>query len=268
MLFFFEKVMIPQSFLPRMILALALPLELAVILSAPGISHSQSASKGLGERPLVAQSQRTRRTRRLSFRPPSFGAPARRRGASVRGGCGASQEQMIPILPEITPALTAAEYPTLLVYLPETTAQTAELVVRNARTKEIMYKVPFTLSAKAGVLGLNLPTDGTLPALEVGQNYNWTFSVICDANDRSGDMAVSGQVRRVEVAQNLSKELETTPVKDRPALYAESGLWYDAVESLMRLRLAAPNDVVLKTDWKDLLRSVKLDAIVEKPLIS
>lgn len=258
----------PQSFLPRMILALALPLELAVILSVPGIVHSQPVDTGLSERLLVAQSRPTRRTRRLSFRPPSFGAPARRRGASVRGGCGASQEQMIPVLPEITPALTAEKYPTLFVYMPETVAKTAELVVKDAGTKELVYKVPFTLSAKNGILGLSLPTDGTVPALEVGKSYNWTFSVICDATDRSGDMVVSGQVKRVEVNQTLSKQLETALAGDRPALYAESGLWYDAVDSLMRLRLAAPNDVVLKMDWKDLLRSVKLDAIVEKPLIS
>ena len=65
----------------------------------------------------------------------------------------------------------------------------------------------------------------------------------------------------------LASELEKAAPKDRPSIYANAGLWYDTVTSLVQLREANPNDPQLAEDWTDLLQSIGLDAIAQAPLV-
>ncbi|MEQ9372772.1 MAG: DUF928 domain-containing protein [Coleofasciculus chthonoplastes F3-SA18-01] len=211
-----------------------------------------------------------------SIRFPTTGTPRRRRSAATRGGavearvpksCGnSSDEQMVALLPPTEPVRTVSEHPTILVSLPENTAKEAEFYLKEAGKDDIIYETTVTLPGDSGIVSVPLPDDGTLPALEVGKMYTWHFFVICQ--DMTNEPYVEGQIERVEPSPNLVAELENASPRDRAAIYAKAGIWYDCLNSLAQLYRSAPNDSAIASDWADLLESVGLDTISQKPLIS
>ena len=52
-----------------------------------------------------------------------------------------------------------------------------------------------------------------------------------------------------------------------PALYAQAGIWYEALATLAELRRSKPNDSVLISAWESLLQSVGLDTVAKEPII-
>jgi hypothetical protein len=65
----------------------------------------------------------------------------------------------------------------------------------------------------------------------------------------------------------VAAQLQTATPRQRVLIYADNGYWYDTLKTLADLRAANPSDLTLVRDWKDLLQSVSLDAIVNQPLI-
>jgi len=171
------------------------------------------------------------------------------------------------LLPTTEPILTAARYPTFFVDLPKSSAKEAELRLLNNNKDRIIYETTVTLPSRSGIVSFSLPANGTLPPLEVGKSYYWELAVICDPDDRSGDVLLDGLVQRVELNPSLANKLRKAPPREHPAIYAETGIWYDALTSLAKLRRSSPNDSTIAADWTELLKSVGLDAAAQKTLI-
>jgi hypothetical protein len=218
-------------------------------------THSPSANKG------IPPSSKAR-----TIRFPNVGTPRRREGAAVRGSCDFIDEKPVPLLPTTEPVLTAAKYPTFFVGLPQTSAKEAELLLLNSN-EEVVYETTVTLPGKPGIVSFSLPADGTLPPLEVGKSYYWQLSLVCGSQDQEEYMLVEGSVQRVELSPSLVNELGKAPPREHPAIYAEAGIWYDTLTSLAQLRRSSPNDSTIVADWAELLKSVGLDGIAQKPLI-
>jgi putative transposon-encoded protein len=210
-----------------------------------------------------------------AIRFPNVGRPRRLISGGVRGetakvpdSCGNStSEQVVALLPPTEPVLTVAEYPTIFVSLPRTSAKEAEFILKEADKDEVLYKTTVTLPSNSGIVSVSLPANGTLPPLEVGKDYHWYFFVICNSQDQADEPFVDGQIQRVKPSPNLVAELKNAPPRDRAALYAEAGVWYDAINSIAQLRRSSPNNGAIAADWAELLKSVGLDTISQKPLI-
>jgi len=54
--------------------------------------------------------------------------------------------------------------------------------------------------------------------------------------------AVFGWIDRVEPSPELAQQLDGASEVDRAILYAEHGMWYDAVATLAALRRSRPED--------------------------
>jgi len=106
-----------------------------------------------------------------------------------------------------------------------------------------------------------------VPPLEVGKNYTWVFSLVCDPKDRSADKAERGTVRRVELSADILGQLEAADPRRKTFIYAENGIWQDALGNLAAARRANPNESVFQTDWESLLDSVTLGAIAKEPIV-
>lgn len=264
-----------KSSLPCTIL-LTLSLELVVPTGFPVLAQAQI----LDQRGLARSEVSTKQTHSPSVRrgiPPSsqarairfpkVGTPRRREGAAVRGSCDSTAEKPVPLLPTTEPVLTAAQYPTFFVNLPQTSIKEAELFLLSGNKDRIVYETTVTLPDKPGIVSFSFPTDGTLPPLEVGKNYHWQLSVICGSQDQEEYTLIEGPVQRVELSPNLVDELKKASPREHPAIYAEAGIWYDAVTSLAQLRRSSPDDSAIAADWSELLKSAGLDEIAQKPLI-
>ncbi|HLO49201.1 MAG TPA: DUF928 domain-containing protein [Kamptonema sp.] len=265
-----------KSKFPQQLKILALALfSLALSLLAPTVVVSQSHSNSLSQ---------------IHFTPPPESAPAfaRRQESRSRCPCYNSVHSFTALLPPTSFAQTTAERPTFFLYVPHATAAKTVVnkddngcnkTVNNSQLRESfgvefelvdeqerrIYQTEFAITNTPGIISFTLPQNA--PPLELKKYYKWYFEVICDREDRSGDSVVSGWTRRVEITPNLAKELAKASPTDRPAIYAQYGLWQDTLTTLAQLRQSQPLDVSLAKAWEQLLKSVGLENISQEPLV-
>ena len=156
--------------------------------------------------------------------------------------------------------LTTLSHPTILIYIPKTKAKTADFVVFDHQSDSPVYKTAINLPKEPGIIAITIPKDQ--PELQPGI-YRWTVSLVCDS---SKPPFVQGMIKRVQPNSELTEALQKTPA-EQWSVYAQAGIWYDAIATLATLRQAQPNNPQLESDWKKLLQQVKLDALVTAPLI-
>src|SRR5919199_4122427 len=148
-------------------------------------------------------------------------APPTRRVRSVRGGCASSnQVSLTALTPKNKIGRTVSDYPTFFFYLPQTDAELAELILEDESGNQI-YQQEFTIKNLSGVIGVSIPANTNVPPLEVGKNYTWKFTVVCDADDRSSDQLESGVVRRVELSPDILSQLEKADPRQKTFIYAQ-----------------------------------------------
>ncbi|MBE9093572.1 DUF928 domain-containing protein [Tychonema sp. LEGE 07203] len=189
----------------------------------------------------------------------------------LRGGGCAIDSQLNPInLTSLAPqnkiARTVSDNPTFFFYLPPTRAKLAEFILQDASGKEI-YQQTLAISNVSGTIEVSIPANKNVPPLEAGKSYRWSFTVICDSQDRSGDMLERGTVLRVELSADIRSQLEKADPRQKSFIYAENGIWQDAISTLAAARRAQPDDPTLKADWESLLDSVKLGKIAKEPIV-
>lgn len=220
------------------------------------------------------------------FPAPNEVAPGSRTGEAIRsrGVCprvttpltalmpvtkatsGGQSASTTPTTSESVYGLTVAERPTFWFYVPYplTSSRPVEFVLQDEKGNDV-YQTQFTESeTMPGVVGLQLPS--TVDPLEVGKRYRWFFLIYCNPEEPT---FVEGWVERVALNPTLKNQLDqaTTP-QQKAAVYAEAGVWFEAVTTLAELRRQKPNDQALNAQWLDLLQSVDLEAIATEPVTS
>jgi Domain of Unknown Function (DUF928) len=239
------------------------------------LSPSQFAVMGLptpkidGTKPITQSGGPRFVEPRENFQPPNLnvGSPDRKVQSTTRGGCASSPPlSLTALVPKNKVGLTISDYPTFFFYLPETEAQLAEFILKDQRGNQI-YQQTLTVSNLSGAIDISIPANKNVPPLEVGKSYGWEFRVICNAEDRSTDMIEKGTVRRVELSADIRSKLENADARQKTFIYAENGIWQDALSNLAAARRANPNDAVLKADWESLLDSVTLGKIAKEPIV-
>jgi hypothetical protein len=199
------------------------------------------------------------------FKPPNRGAPSNTAGGATRGSsfCATGKTPLTVLVPSSRIGLTVAARPTFFVYVPPTSAKTAEFVLQDDKDNDI-YRTTIDLTGTPGITSLSLPA--TAPALEVGKDYLWYFSLVCQPKDRLEDVFVSAWVQRVQPTKTVTDALKRVSARDRPNVYAQASLWYDTLSSLAELRRNNPNDARLTSDWTQLLNFVGLKQVSREPL--
>lgn len=201
----------------------------------------------------------------ISFVP---GRPGRLRAAASRGRCFLNGKPAIPLIPTSKEAqLTTAEHPTFFFYIPETAQQIQglEFVLRDNESIAPLYRKTFKPLGKAGIVSVTIPVQQ--PSLKTGKAYTWSFSMICDPRSRDQDLYLEGKIERVQ-DENLSAQIQqTTQPLEQVVLYATAGLWENALSTLADLSRQRPNDPEIKKYWADLLTSVELAEVANKPLL-
>ncbi len=219
------------------------------------IARAPQAAVGLG-------------TNSITYIPDDIGIPSRRVPGASRGeSCLRGSKSLTALTPAKNPELTTAGYPKFFFYVPKTSGQVLEFVLQDEKKDEQFYKKTFKTNGQPGVIMLSLPANSTKPPLEMGKEYNWSFSVICDRLDRSQDLVVEGSIQRMAPDKNLTIELEKANPQERAILYATAGFWQDTLTTLAELRRSLPTDAGVKTDWEELLKSVGLEGIAKEPIV-
>jgi hypothetical protein len=196
--------------------------------------------------------------------PIDIGLPGRREGGGTRGcwrsdSTISSTDRLTALVPAQNFGYTSTNYPTFFVYVPQFYAENAvaaEFILSDEDDNEL-YKATFQTARTSGIISLSLPANANLPPLEVGKNYHWSFALICEMSDRSADVVVDSWIQRIEPSTTLQAELQQTSLEQRPSIYAQQGIWYDAISSLATLR-SQTGGPVPASQWVNLLNSVGL----------
>ncbi|MBN3872714.1 DUF928 domain-containing protein [Nostoc sp. JL33] len=207
--------------------------------------------------------------------PPGLPPGGRVRGGAKRGGCPLAKPDLTALMPSTKEAnsvinvwgQTIGERPSWFFYVPYTKdlPYEVEFVLQDQDSNEI-YQKAIALPDKPGVIRVSLPT--TAPALALNKPYLWFFTINCDKEKNSPPTFLQGVIQRVQLNPATVKELQTTEPLKRYSIYAQNGIWYEALTILAQLRQKNPQDAALQAEWRNLLSSIRLDDIVAEPILS
>jgi hypothetical protein len=80
-----------------------------------------------------------------------------------------------------------------------------------------------------GIQPIVLPENARI---EQGNEYRWSVRMQLDEKSPSKDIVATGGIRRTNAWPALKEALSKVPVTESAIVYAEHGLWYDALEAL------------------------------------
>ena len=192
----------------------------------------------------------------MIYRPAKGSAPA----ARVTGGSRGSGDTTITLdvlAPDET-GLTTQEQPSLFWYQSKSAAARFELTLLEENKVKPVLQVNVDRSANAGIQRLKLSDHGV--KLAVGIEYQWVIALVTDPNNRSSDLVASGFIQRIEPSSELKAKIAKASPLTLPAIYAEAGIWHDALETLSDSIDAQPGNKALRQTRADMLAQVGLKA--------
>ena len=191
----------------------------------------------------------------LAYRPPMRGAPASRVGGGSRGVGDATLELSV-LAPDHT-GLTIHSQPTLYWYLSKPANARLDVTVIDDKEIDPLLEHVVGVPKDAGIQHLDLATVGT--TLEPGVEYRWFVAVIPDEKQRSNDLVASGTIQYTKPDTELEQSLAKADARNSASIYAEQGVWYDAVDAISRAIQQNPGDAGLRAQRAVLLEQVGLN---------
>jgi hypothetical protein len=202
--------------------------------------------------------------------PEIDNAPGGREPGATRSANGCLEEDkalaIVQPVGDRNRITTSAIYPTFFFYLPETSAPKAEFVLTDDRYQEI-YKTTFDVFDAGSTIRVTIPASLLSPTLEVGSEYTWSFSLLCNPNEPSGNIFIQGTIERMMSSGGSGREMMAASASDRLARFLEEENWTDALIALADLRRENPNDRSLRDRWTSLLQELGLEDYASEPLV-
>ncbi|HEX5767118.1 MAG TPA: DUF928 domain-containing protein, partial [Burkholderiales bacterium] len=106
-----------------------------------------------------------------------------------------------------------------------------------------------------GIHAFRLADHGV--ALKPGVEYQWFVAVVRNPAQRSNDVLAGGTIKRVTDSPVPAQLKQASPAQ-QAALYAEAGIWYDAIDQLSRQISADQSNRQLRERRAALLEQVGL----------
>lgn len=189
--------------------------------------------------------------------PPNLGAPKGRTGGGASRGVCLQQQAMQAVLPREANRsypLTGSEHPTFWFYLPDRASSETQLefVIQDAADQYVYKTVVTQPNVSAGLVSLTVPEQSS--PLVSGAVYSWTLSLQCDPKHPSRMAFIRGMIQKVAIAPTSTVASLASAPEMTARLYAQQGLWYDALTLLAQDLQTQPVSKSTAQLWKDLLK--------------
>jgi hypothetical protein len=188
------------------------------------------------------------------YRPPLRGAPAGRVAGGTRGF-----NEKLPYLCALVPdhvGLTVETQPCLYYFLAAATDLPLEFTIIEKNAVYPLLETRIRPPHTAGIHAICLADYGK--HLEQGLQYRWFVALVPDEEHRSRDMLAAGAVELVVLQSELKEILQKANSIETAFIYAEKGVWYDALTSLSAAIEKKPEDSMLAKQRAFLLEQVGL----------
>ncbi|MGH8504329.1 MAG: DUF928 domain-containing protein [Gammaproteobacteria bacterium] len=194
--------------------------------------------------------------------PPLRGAPASRVGGASRGLTEASVTLSV-LAPHHT-GLTTREQPSLYWYLSKPVAARLELTLIDDQAINPLAEIQLSAPDTPGIQHVDLSKHDI--KLKPGVEYRWFVALVPDPKQRSNDILAGGTIKRIEPSASLRAKLAHTSGDQLTYVYAEEGIWYDAIATVSGLIEDAPGNANLKAQRATLLEQVGLAKIAAEDM--
>lgn len=203
-----------------------------------------------------SQPIKTNQTSKVRFRPQTTTTAAVRVTGGSRGADANAIALALDVLAPDDVGLTTQAQPSLFWFQSKPAEMKFELTLLEENQARPLVQFTVERSAKAGIQRLPLADHGV--KLAPGVEYQWVVALIHDPENRSSDLVASGVIKRVAPSDELRRNVLAASLETLPAVYAEAGIWYDALTALSDQIEARPTDTTLREARVDLLRQVGL----------
>jgi hypothetical protein len=193
------------------------------------------------------------------YKPPLRGAPGGRVGGGTRGIF--NELIFLCVLAPDHVGLTVQEQPHIYWFVSKLTTYPIEFtIIENQAVKPLLEK-RIRSPEKPGVQYIRLSDHGV--HLRQNVQYKWFLALVPDPDRRSKDILAGGVIERVEFPETVRVKLDQAGEARQHYVYAEAGLWYDALSAISDLIDTSPNDTVLRKQRASLLEQVGLPEIAQ-----
>ena len=198
-------------------------------------------------------------------RGPRTGTPGGPQGGGPRplSKCPSVNTSVIAFMP--AEGNTTQESPTFWFYVPYSAEQvdSFRFALRDETDRVIQPPKNIKLSGTPGFISLRLPP--TSKPLEIGKEYRWSFSILCDPENRQDRIIREGVVRRISPPFSITNQTERRSLIEQ---YQNNGLWPDAFNLLAEQRRQEPNSPTVVADWNQMMEWLNLSNIAAPPIVS
>ncbi|HEX6413343.1 MAG TPA: DUF928 domain-containing protein [Burkholderiales bacterium] len=203
-----------------------------------------------------ADSQRQSADEQATYKPPLRGAPLTRVGGGTRSFGSALA---VNVLAPSDTGYTLQEKPTIYWFASQPIDKPVEITITSTESLQDAAKPLFEITLQPplakGIHAFRLTDHGV--ALKPGVEYQWFVAVVHNAAQRSNDVLAGGTIKRVTDSPVQAQLKQASPAQ-LPAIYAEAGIWYDAIDQLSRQISANQSDRQLRERRAALLDQVGL----------
>ena len=226
-------------------------------IAATALLGAMMAADAAAPAPIAAQAV-TSSAKAPVYNPPPRGAPGGRIGGGTRG---VGADMLVSALVPDHVGRTMNEQPTVYWYLARDASDPVEITLIDQVGTRPLLEHRLAPPVPAGIHAVRLADHGV--RLAAGVPYQWSVAIVRDGGRRSRDVISGGFIERVEPPTALGRQLADARPTERASIYAEAGLWYDAIAALSERIEAAPNDTDLRRQRAALLEQVGLREAAE-----
>ena len=231
---------------PKLSLILALSLSAALIQSS-----NLCQLKSRAEAPPKSE-----------YVPPATDARPQRLISGGSRGCKDSVNASLTLLvpPSHLPT-TSSSHPTFFLHLENIPTRPLLFTVVEPGIVEPVFEQKLTLK-QSGLVPIKLPESSR--GLEAGKEYYWTVSIPCNQKRPSQNAYARAAIKRISLPARIAEKLISNPDNlEKARIYAQSGIWYDALATSYQAYSQAPPQSPINAYFWQLLAQIGLKDLRE-----
>lgn len=201
--------------------------------------------------------QTATKTRMPEYKPPRRGAPAGRLAGGTRG-----TGDRLPFVCVLSPehiGLTTREQPSLYWFISQPTSYPIEFTIIPSWGIRPLLETPLKPPVQPGVQSIRLVEYDV--RLEPGVKYKWFVALVPNGDRRSKDIITGGEIELIKLSEALRARLKQANKAEAVHIYAEAGIWYEALTFISELIEDAPDNSLFRKQRASLLRQVGLPQV-------
>ena len=188
--------------------------------------------------------------------------------------CTKARENIMAIAPANGLGFTFDDYPYFFWYFPGLESDSVPVIftLLGKETREVsgqprtrtvtVYEKKLNLD-QPGIIAFPLPSESE--PLQEEEEYIWRIDIQCTPVT---NMLLKYSIKRQSTDNpELISQLETAPVDQHPVIFAENGVWFDALKLIILQLRQTPGSPLLEQRWRQVLEEIQLNTLIGKPII-